>query len=158
MRCHREAEAGEEYRGNVEHHHQGDLDLVLVHGDDVKHCVLQKFPVINDPLSVSESDIGCGWYPPVVSGYISSFAEDRMSFIDVINIWAPLAQTPLPLTWSRWQWPTDPRVLQIKSLGPWRRHPQWSAPGDTTRPCRSHTVWTCQMLFEQKASVKISYL
>ena len=60
MRRHREAEAGEEHRGDVELHHQGDLDLVLVHGDDIKYCVLQKVPVFNDPLSVSESDIGCG--------------------------------------------------------------------------------------------------
>ena len=60
MRRHREAEAGEDDWGDVQLHHQGHLDLVLGHGDHVKHQVLQHVPVFNDPLLLSESDIGFG--------------------------------------------------------------------------------------------------
>ena len=51
MRRHREAEPGEEDRADVEPHHEGDLDLVLRHGDDVEHRVLHQHPVISRPLS-----------------------------------------------------------------------------------------------------------
>ena len=60
MRRHREAEAGEEDRGDVKLHHQGDLDLVLGHGNDVEHHVLHNVPGFNDSLLGSESDIGFG--------------------------------------------------------------------------------------------------
>ena len=48
MRRHRKAEAGEDDRGDVKLHHQGDLDLVLGHGDDLEYHVLQNVPVFND--------------------------------------------------------------------------------------------------------------